>query len=79
MSNTVTAQEAANFLGFRKVGKHWWENKYVDLIEVTPYSLGDDLIIVTSDGIFPSNRKYTDKQLITLYESMLNVYPEEYL
>ena len=75
MSNLATVEEAAKYLGFEKIGKHWWHSEYLEQLLFTPYELGDRVYI--SDGVYAHNKKYTDKQLVTLYESILNVDPEE--
>jgi hypothetical protein len=66
----MTIQEIADELGFIKIGKRWYSEFYLDMLDCTPYELGAEVYI--SDGEYIQESGLTDKQLRKEYEENLD-------
>ena len=66
----MTIQEIADELGFTKIGKRWYSEFYLNMLDLTPYELGAEVYI--SDGETIQESGLTDKQLRKEYEDNLD-------
>jgi hypothetical protein len=66
----MTIQEIADELGFTKIGKRWYSEFYLNMLDCTPYELGAEVYI--SDGETIQESGLTDKQLRKEYEDNLD-------
>lgn len=66
----MTIQEIADELGFTKIGKRWYSEFYLNMLDLTPYELGAEVYV--SDGETIQESGLTDKQLRKEYEDNLD-------
>jgi acetyltransferase-like isoleucine patch superfamily enzyme len=62
----MTIQEIADELGFTKIGKRWYSEMYLHVLDCTPYEIGAEVYI--SDGVYIQESGLTDKQLRQEYK-----------
>jgi len=68
-SDSMTLKEIANDLGYRKIGGFWFSDFYLDLLDCTPYDVGESVYI--SDGMYCEESGLTNDELKQLYEEEL--------
>ncbi len=76
----ITVAQAAEFLGFEKVGRFYYDHMYVQ-----GYVGYDDGVpfgyeqVYISDGEYADSTAYTSKQILKMYEEYIEENPEEAL
>ena len=72
----ITVKEAAEFMGFTRVGHRWYCDNYLSMWDhFGVEDFGSPLYI--GDGDYADNKAYTGKEVIEEYEKWKAEFPEE--
>ena len=63
-------EEIAKLCGFEKRKGRWWHTFYLNMLDATPYQLGDSVYI--SDGVYADDKGMTNKELLKYFEENRN-------
>jgi hypothetical protein len=78
MSKRIKIAEAADEMGFEKVGKYYYDSLYLTMLEYN-----DDCRLgapcYDSEGDYHNNKRYTGKEVVQAYKEWLAIVQEETL
>lgn len=70
----MTLKEIADDMNFKKVGRLWYSEFYLNLLDCTPYEVGAEVYL--SDGVYHRESGLTGAELKELYKEELEMRDE---
>ena len=67
----MTLKEIADDMNYRKIGGLWYSDFYLNLLDCTPYEVGESVYL--SDGVYRQESGLTNAELKQLYKEDLEM------